>query len=678
MDDKYFDRDLSWLSFNQRVLDEANRPTVPILERIKFLSIYSSNLDEFYRVRIPALIAIDKISKGGAEKSTRMLSKIDEVIHLQQEKFGSVLTQQILPDLRKQKTVVIYNEVIPETIKREIIEYFFQKVAGYLLLKDIEQSPNFFPENNKLYFVVTLKNAGQSNEHFIVNIPSDHLPRFFSINKEGMEYIIFLDDIIRSNLGRIFPKASEIQSFSFKITRNAELDLKDEYSGNLAKKIEREISKRDFGLASRFLFERGASAQTVSMLSKYLKLEHASLVEGGVYHNLKDLASLPLKGNHFSYQPWPKRNISFGDDEKLLDVLQKRELLLHPPYDSYESVIQFFNEAAIDPDVTRIYVTLYRVANNSRIASALCHAAQNGKKVTVFVELKARFDEANNIKWAKRMKSSGVSIISSIPELKVHAKLALIKRRSLSNKNGAEYFGILSTGNFNESTAQFYTDHVLLTSSAKILREVERLFLFLKKRKKPKSSEKISFPTILVAQFNLQRRFTELIDREIELVKRGESGTIIIKMNNLEDKVLISKLYEASQSGVTVKLIIRGICCLIPGIAGMSENITVRRIIDRYLEHGRIFVFGNNGSNEVFLGSADWMNRNIYRRIEVCFPITSSGMKEQLLKMLEYQLNDNQQAVALDTNCQNVPVETNTTALIQSQELISSFVSNSE
>lgn len=678
MNERFFDRDLSWLSFNQRVLDEASRSTVPILERIKFLSIYSSNLDEFYRVRIPALMALDKISRAGIETSTHTPGQIDKVIHLQQEKFGSILTQQILPELRKRRISVLYDQELPDTIERDVTEYFFQKVAGYLLLKNIGHGQNFFPENNKLYFIVSLKNADHSDEHYIVNIPSDHLPRFYSINKEGTDYILFLDDIIRSNLGRIFSTATDIQLFSFKITRNAELDLKDEYSGNLAKKIEREIAKRDFGLASRFLFQRGASSRTVSMLTKYLKLGHASLVEGGVYHNLKDLASLPLKGDHFSYVPWPKRNISLGSDEKLLDVLQKRELLLHPPYDSYESVIQFFNEAAIDPEVTRIYVTLYRVANNSRIASALCHAAQNGKKVTVFVELKARFDEANNIKWAKKMKSSGVSIISSIPELKVHAKLALIKRRSHSN-NGSQYFGILSTGNFNESTAQFYTDHVLLTSNGTILREVERLFLFLKKRKKPKSVEKVSFSNILVAQFNLQRRFMELIDREIGLVKRGEPGSIVIKMNNLEDKVLISKLYEASRSGVIVKLIIRGICCLIPGITGMSENISVIRIVDRYLEHGRIFVFGNNGSSEMFLGSADWMNRNIYRRIEVCFPITNERMKEQLFRMLDYQLSDNQQAVKLDTDGQNAPVvETASTPLIQSQALINAFVNTGE
>jgi polyphosphate kinase len=338
---------------------------------------------------------------------------------------------------------------------------------------------------------------------------------------------------------------------------------------------------------------------------------------------------------------------------KLLDYLQRKEILLHPPYHSYDTVLRFFNEAAIDVDVRRIYVTLYRVAKDSRIANAMIQAARNGKKVTVFVELKARFDEANNIKWAKRMKEAGVDIIYSIPELKVHAKLALIKRKK---NDKTEYFGLLSTGNFNEGTARFYTDHILMTSNPNLLTEAEELFRFLKKRKKPSHTHLLTFQHLLVAQFNLQERFIALIDREIRNARKGLAASIVIKLNNLEEKVMIAKLYEASRAGVKISLIVRAICCLVPGVQGMSENIKVIRIVDRYLEHGRIFIFHNNGRSEIFMGSADWMDRNLHRRIEVCFPVYQRAMKEEIALMINLQLSDNAQAVQIDSKGNNIPV----------------------
>jgi polyphosphate kinase len=369
---------------------------------------------------------------------------------------------------------------------------------------------------------------------------------------------------------------------------------------------------------------------------------------------LKDLASLPLRDKSFSFEGWKSKKFTIKPNgSKLLDYLQRKEILLHPPYHSYDTVLRFFNEAAIDEDVTRIYVTLYRVAKDSRIANAMIHAARNGKKVTVFIELKARFDEANNIKWARRMKEAGVDIIYSIPELKVHAKLALIKRKKNEH---SEYFGLLSTGNFNEGTARFYTDHILMTSNHEMLTEAEELFRFLKKRKKPSHSNQLTFEHLLVAQFNLQPRFLELIDREITNVQKGHPASIVIKLNNLEEKVMIAKLYEASRAGVNISLIVRGICCLVPGIDGMSENIKVIRIVDRYLEHGRIFVFHNNGKPEIFMGSADWMERNLYRRIEVCFPVYDKAMKEEIGRMLALQLSDNVQAVQIDQKGHNIPV----------------------
>ncbi|HLG39588.1 MAG TPA: phospholipase D-like domain-containing protein, partial [Chitinophagaceae bacterium] len=337
-----------------------------------------------------------------------------------------------------------------------------------------------------------------------------------------------------------------------------------------------------------------------------------------------------------------------------------------PPYHDYGLVLRFFNEAAIDKDVEEIYVTLYRIAGDSRIATALISAAKNGKTVTVFVELKARFDEANNIRWAKRMKEAGVKIIYSIPGLKVHAKVALVKKKK---DKRAKYYGLLATGNFNESTARFYTDHILMTANKELLRELELLFIYLAKRKIPDSIRDIEFKHLLVAQFNLQQRFLELIDREIEFAKRGLKAEITIKLNNLEERLLIKKLYEASNAGVTVNLFARSICGLIPGIEGLSGNITVKRIVDRYLEHGRLFWFNNNGSDELYAGSADWMNRNIYRRIEVCFPIYDEIIKNELKEMLSLQLKDNVQSVSIDEELNNNPIPANGEK-IRSQEAI--------
>jgi polyphosphate kinase len=343
--------------------------------------------------------------------------------------------------------------------------------------------------------------------------------------------------------------------------------------------------------------------------------------------------------------------------------------MIHAPYQSYDTILRFFNEAAIDPSVEEIYTTLYRVASHSRIVQALISAAKNGRKVSVLVELKARFDEANNIRWAKQMKAAGIKIIYSSNALKVHAKIALVKRKHSS----APYLGLLATGNLNETTAHFYTDHILLTAHQPMLEEMETLFVFLAKRKKPDEADKLVFNHLLVAQFNLQQRFLQLVDREITNAAQGLPATITIKLNNLEEEVLINKLYEASRAGVTIRLIVRSICRLVPGIKGESDNISIKRIVDRYLEHGRVFIFHNNGSEETYMGSADWMNRNIYRRIEVCFPVYDTTLREELRHIIHLQWQDNVQAVWIDADLNNRPVE-KTGEHIRSQEAIREFL----
>jgi polyphosphate kinase len=673
----FFDRDLSWLSFNGRVLIEAQRKSVPLMERLKFLSIYSSNLDEFYRVRIPAIMAIGKLEEESNKRQAAKIKKINAAIHRQLNQFGKTLTKNILPDLIDAGVELLINRQFPRALGKETEDIFFQEVAGFIHVVDFTEGGKFFPENNKLYLVTTIQTSVGAKRCYIINIPSDQLPRFYTITYNEKPHIVFLDDIIKYNVNKIFPEHTCLSCNSFKITRDAELDLKDEFEGNLAKKIEKEITRRDYGLATRFLYDPATPPDTLELLAQHLGLRRSTFVVGGTYHNLRDLSALPLKNKSFYYQAWPEKKFRIRPDGiKLLDYLQRKEILLHPPYHSYDTVLRFFNESAIDPDVRRIYVTLYRVAKDSRIANAMIQAARNGKKVTVFVELKARFDEANNIKWARRMKEAGVDIIYSIPELKVHAKLALVKRKK---NDQTEYFGLLSTGNFNEGTARFYTDHILMTSDRQMLTEAEELFRFLKKRKKPAHANVLTFEHLLVAQFNLQPRFIEMIDREIANAERGVPASIVIKLNNLEEKVMIAKLYDASRAGVKVSLIVRGICCLVPGVEGMSENINVIRIIDRYLEHGRIFIFHNNGRQEIFMGSADWMDRNLYRRIEVCFPIYQKAMRNEINHLIERQLSDNSQAVRIDSKGNNVPVPVEPgRELTQSQAAISEMITSSQ
>ncbi|WP_265800211.1 polyphosphate kinase 1 [Pedobacter sp. MC2016-05] len=670
----FFNRDLSWLKFNERVLMEAERESVPLLERIKFLSIFSSNLDEFYRVRMPVLLALEKLSSredNDIHIEEDLLKRANQLISDQQQRFGKILKSSIIPALKSNKINLVYGEVYPAEIQKSITQYFLSQVLAFLQPVFIDEKTQFFPANNELYFLITLKKDSDTKA-VILNIPSNELLRFYKVESENETFVVFLDDIIRFHLNRIFPNDEITGCFSFKITRDAEIDLKDEYSGSLSEQLEKQLQKRDLGLATRFLHQPGIPINVLVLVKKIFNLKKANNIEGGQYHNLKDLMSFPVKSDKLSNDSWPKICNTDFNDGSLTEAIYKNDIIVHTPYQSYDSVLRFFNEAAIDETVQEIYVTLYRVASDSKIVNALISAAKNGKKVTVLVELKARFDEANNIKWAKKMKAVGVDIIYSVTALKVHAKVALVKRKV---EGRMRYVGLFATGNFNETTAGFYTDHILMTANKEMLREVELLFIFLAKRVKPSANNFIEFDELLVAQFNLQQTFISLIEREIQYAKQGKSAAITIKMNNLEEKVLINKLYEASVAGVQIDMIIRGICRLIPGVAGMSENIKVIRIVDRYLEHGRVFVFHNLGSEEVYMGSADWMNRNIYRRIEVCFPIYDQKVKQELLDIINLQKQDNVQAVFINENMDNVSIK-NDQIQVSSQHAIYEYLKN--
>jgi polyphosphate kinase len=664
---RYFNRDISWLSFNERVLMEAGNVTVPLMERIRFLSIYSSNLDEFYRVRMPYL---QKSMLLDGEAS--VYEKAQAIVNKQQDQFGKILGDTVIPELANLGIRFCYKEPVPESVAALTVRYFYAQVAGFLQPVFLGRENQFFPENNMLYLVVIMKFPPDEEQVALVNIPTAHLDRFLKVTEGNENYIVFLEDIIKYNLKNLFPGATDIQSYNIKITRDAELDLLDEDGEDVTEKFEKQLSKRDFGLATRLLFQPGLPVRHLQQVIDVFDLKRASVVEGGRYHNLKDLAALPVNSPAISYPGWPPVQGIEGVDlhTTLFEALAERDLMVHAPYQTYDTILRFFNEAAIHPEVEEIYTTMYRVAHDSKIAHALISAARNGKKVTVLVELKARFDEANNIRWAKKMKSAGVRIMHSINTLKVHAKLALVKRRHPTHP----YLGLLATGNLNEGTARFYTDHILLTAHQPMLQEAEQLFGFLRKKKKAEKTDVITFQHLLVAQFNLQTKFLSLLDREIEHAKNGLLSGVTIKLNNLEEEVLINKLYEASNAGVKINLIVRSICRLVPGVPGQSENITVKRIVDRYLEHGRVFVFLNKGEHEVFMGSADWMNRNIYRRIEVCFPIYNEKLKKQLMEILSIQWVDTAQAVLIDSALNNVALP-RTAASIRSQEAIYQFLS---
>lgn len=672
----YFDRDLSWLYFNERVLMEAEKPSVPLLERLSFLAIYSSNLDEFYRVRMPAIAALhklykkDRVNEEEQQEYQDTARQAQQIIAAQLERYGQVL-RGLIKELRGHDVHIIYDEPLPDSIRHQVSDYFFTQVLAFIKPMLASETDELQPENNQLYMAIAGRDMKKQDEFLILKLPTAELPRFYSIEDGGTQCLIFLDDIIKQHAATIagFQPSG---CYTFKVTRDAELNLDEVYEADMAAKIEKQISKRDFGLATRLLHEPDLPESVLDEIIDMMGLVKAVVVTGGRYHNLKDLSSLPISKPDLKYPSWPASRLHVPSDQYLLDLIMQRDIMLHPPFDAYDTVLRFFNEAAIRPEVEHIYLTMYRVASDSKIINALLSAAHNGKKVTVLVELKARFDEANNIKWAKQLKKAGVEVLFTQENLKVHAKIALAKFGK--GTAASRYAGLLATGNLNESTARFYTDHILLSADEDIMVEVEKLFRIFSGSEAVK---KDAFRHLLVAQFNLQQHFLDLIDREIQHARQGMPARITIKLNNLEERVLINKLYEASNAGVEIRMIVRTICCLVPGVPGQSENITIKRIVDRYLEHGRIFLFYNAGQAEVYMGSSDWMNRNIYSRVEVCTPIYDERLKEQLIALLELQWQDNAAAVQITEHDMNAPLPTSLVN-VRSQEAIYKLLTESE
>lgn len=682
----YYNRDLSWLGFNYRVLQEAACTEVPLMERFKFLSIFSSNLDEFFRVRYPSILALTKLNARKKKKkeetwADNLAETVQTEIERQLQHYGEILTGQLIPELASRNIILYYNRKIEKDHIKEVKEIFLSKVLAFIQPLFFESTPvgKFVPENNVLYFFAVLRKEGRDDlMHSVINIPAENVPRFFELSEiDGKNYIIFIDDIIRENIQCIFP-GFEIQGvYSIKFNRDAELNLEEDVEEDMLKKVEKQLKKRAIGAPSRFLYEPALPKSLQLFIGNSFQLSYEEMYEGGRYHNLKDLAKLPVRGEDLYYKPTKRMSSTALDDcGNIFKVVEEKDILLHLPYDSYNPILSFFNQAAIDPDVSDIYITIYRVAADSHIMNALIGAAKNGKKVTAFVELKARFDEENNIRWSKKMKEAGVRIIYSLPGIKVHSKTAVV----IKNKADGETvtYGLLSTGNFNETTAQFYTDHALFTSDESITSELLNLFHFLQEAKTQiVPSDIIRFNTLCVSRFNMIPCFEELIKREIAKAGKEKPALIRIKLNNLEEPHMIDLLYKASQAGVKIELIVRSICCLVPGMAGISENITVKRIVDRYLEHTRLFIFGTGADATVLMGSADWMIRNLRRRIEVIVPIKEEQCRRELTDYFELQWKDNDKAVILTPSMEQMqPGKSYTDVLHNAQDAIYQYLQN--
>jgi len=664
IEQKFFNRDISWLSFNHRVLEEAKDPSLPLFERLKFLAIYSNNLDEFYKVRVAEYRNAAQHPEGYPDipNAGDTLEKINQIVGQHWIEYSRIFKGEILPLMKKNKIILHLDNYQVEPEQQRFIDTFFQQeLIPYCQPVLLNKGTRSFMRDNRLYLAVKLyrkqkdkvkKHKKRRARYALIKVPTNDHSRFIKLPQiDDQHHFIFLDDALRFGLPELFPGYDVVGSWCVKIARNADLGIEDEFWGDLVEKIRKNLSLRKTGTPAGLYHDRAIPTDVLQFLMDSFDIKPIELVETGSYQNLHDFFSFP---NPFSPQlqwqaPQPIKPYELEKAGSMFEAIKRKERVLHYPYHSFDYVIQFLREAATDEKVEEIKVTQYRVASNSEVVGALIFAAHNKKKVTVFVEVKARFDEANNLYFARQMEKAGIKIIYSIPGLKVHAKMALAIRRSHGIRKRS--FAYLSTGNFNEKTARLYADHGFFTCNDAYLDDMENLFNYLEDQ-----NEKPKLNKLLITQINLRKSIMDRINHEIELAKNGQDGYILLKMNGIQNKNLISKLYEASQAGVKIDLIVRGICCLVPE-QEYSENIRVYRLVDSFLEHARIWVFGNNNNKEMFLSSADWLNRNINRRIEIAFPIENAELKQEILTILEMQLNDNVKLRQIDKDLNNVPLK---------------------
>ncbi len=652
----YRPKEISWLSFNERVLQQAANKNVPLIERIKFLAIYSSNLDEFFRIRVATLMRLTKLGEKALEivghNPVETVKEINKIIAKQNE-FYEQTRISIKKELKKNRVEIVNETEISISEKKVLLDFFrneLKKSLMPIILYDKKNVPDLIDDNIYLAIEITLKKE-KEKIYSILQLPTYKFNRFIILPKtDNCTRLIYLDDVVRLGLKELFFffECEKIEAYAFKMTKDAELDIEDDISATYLELVNKSLKKRKKGAPLRFNYDKNMSKDTFNYLTKLLKIGKVdSVLPGGRYHNTKDFIKFPnVLGEKFIYPKMPQIPIKkIERQHSYFDTLKNSDILLCYPYHSFNYYIDFLKEASVDKDVESIKITLYRLSKDSDVISALLNAARNGKRVLVILELQARFDEEANVKWSQTLTDGGVKVIHGVQGLKVHSKLTLVKR---IENNKAKYYATIGTGNFNESTAKLYTDFSLMTANDLIARDVVNIFEFFKFNFKH-----FSYKHLIVSPFNSRRIFEELIDNEINNAKNGKKAFIHIKINNIDDSRIIQKLVEASQIGVEVILLVRGMFSLITEIPDVSDKIVARGIIDRYLEHSRFMIFCNNNNPRYFISSADWMVRNIDRRIEVATPIYDIEIQKMLRNIFEILLNDNVSSRVLDKNLTN-------------------------
>ncbi|WNN43300.1 MULTISPECIES: polyphosphate kinase 1 [Winslowiella] len=677
----YIEKELSWLSFNERVLQEAADKSNPLIERMRFLGIYSNNLDEFYKVRFADLKRRILIGEEQGSPSTprHLLKKIQQRVMKADQEFDGLYNDLLLEMARNQIFLINERQLSPN--QQNWLRHYFkhhlrQHITPILINRDTDLTE--FLKDDYTYLAIEII-RGEDIRYALLEIPSDKVPRFVNLPPETprrRKPMILLDNILRYCLDDIFKGFFDydaLNAYSMKMTRDAEYDLVTEMESSLLELMSSSLKQRLTAEPVRFVYQRDMPDAMVELLRGKLSISnYDSIIPGGRYHNFKDFISFPNVGKaNLVNKPLPQlRHIWFDGFRNGFDAIRHRDVLLYYPYHTFEHVLELLRQASFDPSVLAIKINIYRVAKNSRIIDAMIHAAYNGKKVTVVVELQARFDEAANIHWAKRLTEAGVHVIFSAPGLKIHAKLFLISRRE--NDEIVRYAHI-GTGNFNEKTARIYTDYSLLTADARITNEVRRVFNFIENPYRP-----VSFEHLMVSPQNSRRMLYQLIDNEIANAQNGIAAGITLKVNNLVDKGLVDRLYTASSVGVQVNLLIRGMCSLIPNLEGISDNIKVISIVDRYLEHDRVYIFDNGGDKKVYLSSADWMTRNIDYRIEVAVAILDPTLKQRILDIIGILFSDTLKARFVDKELSNRYVPRGNRRKVRAQLAIYDYIKSLE
>jgi len=651
---KYFNRELSWLSFNERVLQEAGDSTVPLIERIRFLGIFSNNLDEFFRVRVATLTRLNDLGRKTKAKLARDPNEVLELVgekirklqHRRDEVYAELKSDLAAVDIR-----LISETEIPESIEEQVKDYFYQVLRPKLVPIMLDQVIDFPElEDSAIYLFVRLTLHSGQEKFTLIEVPKS-IDRFLSITSEKTNYVMYIDDIIRFKLKKLFRTldVKQGEAYTIKITRDAELDLDDDLSKGLLEKMEKSVKKRKSGSYVRLLYDRSMPPEIITYIKSRLKIKGKSnIIPGGKYHNKKDLLSFPApKKSNLVYTANPvRRHKDFKDKNSLIQVIDQKDVLLHLPYQRFDYITAVLREAAIDSSVRSISITLYRVSKDSDIINALINAAKNGKKVQVIIELQARFDEENNIFYSEILQQNGAQVIFGAPGLKVHSKIILIQRRIEKRSVNIAYVG---TGNFHEGNSKIYEDLGLFTSDKRVTADLKKLFSLFNN-----AYQRVKFSSLKVSPFDTRNKFSELILNEIRIAQQGYKSYINIKMNNLVDRDMINLLYQASKAGVEIKCIIRGICCLMPGVKDLSENISVKSVVGRYLEHSRTIEFGNQGNSMIYISSADWMGRNLDKRIEVSVPVYDEVLKKELRDYFALQWSDNLKSRIIDSEQQNI------------------------